>query len=47
MEKTHPGKETLTRIDKTEWLLYFLMLANDYRTTARPRDARGQGKEPD
>jgi hypothetical protein len=49
MERTHPGKENLTlmRIDKTDRLLYFLMLANDYRTTGRPGDARRQGKEPD
>jgi hypothetical protein len=35
------------RIDKTQRLLYFLMLANDYRTTPRPGDTRGQRKEPD
>jgi hypothetical protein len=49
MERTHRGKENLTlmRIDKTERLLYFLMLANDYRATGRSGDARRQGKEPD
>jgi hypothetical protein len=49
LERTHPGKENLAlmRIDKTDRLLYFLMLANDYRATGRPGDARRQGKEPD
>jgi hypothetical protein len=48
-ERTHTGEENpaLMRIDKTHRLLYFLMLANDYRATGRPGDARRQGKEPD
>lgn len=48
VNRTYPArKATLNQIDKTNQLLYFLSASKRLPpVTARPGNARGQGKEP-
>jgi len=48
VNRTYPARKVnLNQIDKTNRLLYFLSASKRLPpTTARPGDARGQGKEP-